>query len=212
MDMSKFKMFEEQAEKTIYAEPELTFHRKLIPQMVMQFLPAFNLNLDDKILDVGCGPGVFLQEMKDLHYTDVTGVTLSNEDYDICIDKGLSCKFNNLSDIDEPSGSIDFIWCRHSFEHSPYPLFTLFEFNRLLKDGGKMYVEVPAPDSDRLHEYNDNHFSVLGGNMLNALFAKAGFKILFSHALHFDITVELVPARETYFVYGVEKCTKLFPK
>jgi len=100
MEMDKLNMFEKKAYETIYAEPEETFHRKFIPKVVADFIPQFNLNKDDFILDIGCGPGVFLQEMKDLHYTHVAGITLSKEDHDICIKKGLVARMSSMSDID----------------------------------------------------------------------------------------------------------------
>lgn len=213
MEINKFKQYEEEAYKTVYAEPEETFHRKLIPKMVADFIPQFNLKHDDVVFDIGCGPGVFLQEMKDLHYTNVTGFTLSKEDYEICISKGLNCKMESMSDIDYEDGTVDFIWCRHSLEHSPYPLFTLFEFNRLMREGGKAYIEVPAPDCDRPHESNPNHYSILGNAMWSNLFIKAGFKILFANYFEFTIndSASNKEAKEKYIIYGIEKCTQLFP-
>ena len=211
MDNNKLKQFEDQAYKTVYAEPEETFHRKLIPQMVTQYIPQFNLKLDDRILDLGCGPGLFLQEMKDLHYTNVKGYTLSDEDVKICIDKGLDCEKASISDLPDENASADFIWCRHALEHSPYPLFTLFEFNRVLKDDGQAYIEVPAPDCTRLHEHNDNHFSILGNTMWNALFIKAGFQITFANYFEFDINANDQEMKEKYIIYGIKKCNKLFP-
>lgn len=211
MDNNKFKQYEDAAYKTVYAEPEETFHRKLIPKMVTDYIKQFNLKTDSVILDIGCGPGLFLKEMKDLHYTNVTGITLSKEDYDICIEKGFQCEYGEMSDINREDNTIDFIWCRHALEHSPYPLFTLFEFNRLLKNGGQVYIEVPAPDCTRPHEQNDNHFSILGNAMWNSLFIKAGFKIMFGNYFEFDISMDDQSAKEKYIIYGLEKCTRLFP-
>ena len=211
MDNNKFKQYEDAAYKTVYAEPEETFHRKLIPKMVTDYIKEFNLKNDSVILDIGCGPGLFLKEMKDLHYTNVTGITLSKEDYDICIEKGFQCEYGEMSDINREDNTIDFIWCRHALEHSPYPLFTLFEFNRLLKNGGQVYIEVPAPDCARPHEQNDNHFSILGNAMWNSLFIKAGFKITLANYFEFDISMDDQSAKEKYIIYGLEKCTRLFP-
>ena len=211
MDNNKFKQYEDAAYKTVYAEPEETFHRKLIPKMVTDYIKQFNLKSDSVILDIGCGPGLFLKEMKDLHYTNVTGITLSKEDYDICIEKGFQCEYGEMSDINREDNTIDFIWCRHALEHSPYPLFTLFEFNRLLKNGRQVYIEVPAPDCARPHEQNDNHFSILGNAMWNSLFIKAGFKITLANYFEFDISMDDQSAKEKYIIYGLEKCNKLFP-
>lgn len=210
MEASKFNQYEQKANETIYAEPEDTFHRKMIPQMVASFIPQFELKENDLILDIGCGPGIFLQEMKDLHYKSVIGVTLSNEDIDICEKKNLKVVRSSMSDLAFDDNSVDFIWCRHALEHSPYPLFTLFEFNRVLKNGGKAYIEVPMPDSVRPHEQNPNHYSILGNNMWNSLFIKAGFKILFNNYLDLNLTIDGKEVPERYIIYGIEKCDKLF--
>lgn len=211
METDKLNMFEQKAYESVYAEPEETFHRKLIPKCIADFIPMFELNKNDFILDMGCGPGVFLQEMKDLHYTNVAGITLSQEDIDICVKKSLIARRGSISDVDLDDGVVDFIWCRHALEHSPYPLFTLFEFNRLLKEGGRAYIEVPAPDGGRPHEANPNHFSILGNAMWSNLFIKAGFKIMFAHYLDMTITVDEKEVPERYIIYGIEKCNKLFP-
>jgi SAM-dependent methyltransferase len=136
------------------------------------------------ILDVGCGPGLFLSGIRERGYSGAFGVTLSPEDAQACRAAGRGPRAaghgvieSDFSDIALPSRQVDFIWCRHSLEHSPYPLFTLFEYNRLLRPGGRMLVEVPAPDTMRRHEANPNHYSVLGVVMWLELFSRAGFVV-----------------------------------
>jgi SAM-dependent methyltransferase len=73
--------------------------------------------------------------------------------------------------------SVDFIFLRHALEHSPYPIISLMEYNRVLKQGSKIYIEVPAPDCERKHEYNLNHYSILGGAQLTALLDRTGFTV-----------------------------------
>ena len=54
-----------------------------------------------RVLDLGCGPGYFLDEMKIRGYTNVTGVTLSPGDIKNCEDKGHIIKKYDLSSITE---------------------------------------------------------------------------------------------------------------
>ena len=102
--------------------------------------------------------------------------------------------------------SVDFIFLRHALEHSPYPIFSLMEYNRILKQGGKIYIEVPAPDCDRKHEWNLNHYSILGQNQLAALLVRCGFDINLFENLAFELNsvdpsdpTKTVAAKETYY-------------
>ena len=144
-----------------------------------------------------------------------TGVTLSPGDIKICEDKGHIIKKYDLSFIPQKDGyydeSVDFIFLRHALEHSPYPIFSLMEYNRILKQGGKMYIEVPAPDCERKHEWNLNHYSILGQNQLAALLVRTGFDINKFETLDFDIggktpeTGEDFTAKEKFYCVLVTK-------
>ena len=168
-------------------------HKGLTEQVVKQYIDPLNLKKDSKILDLGCGPGYFLDEMKSRSYTDLTGVTLSPGDIKICEDKGHIIKKYDLSFIPQSEGyydeSVDFIFLRHALEHSPYPIFSLMEYNRILKQFGKIYIEVPQPDCDRKHEENLNHYSILGQNQLAALIVRTGFNIDRFENFEFDLEV-----------------------
>jgi hypothetical protein len=89
------------------------------------------------------------------------------------------------------------------------------EYNRVLKQGSKIYIEVPAPDCDRKHEYNPNHYSILGSNQLAALLQRTGFDIDAFNNLEFDLNVpsgpngETTPAREKYYCIVATKARPL---
>ena len=177
MDYTKFQDFEQRALSTVYAEVAGGFHDDLIPELTKHFMPQLEVPLNSRILDIGCGPGVYIRAARDLGYHDVTGVTLSDKDLQACTSQGFRTVLASMTDLPLPDGSIDFIWCRHALEHSPYPLFTLFEFHRVLSPGSRAFIEVPAPDNERtyMHEFNPNHYSILGERMWQGLFAKAEF-------------------------------------
>jgi hypothetical protein len=61
------------------------------------------------------------------------------------------------------------------------------EYNRVLKQGGKMYIEVPAPNCERQHEFNLNHYSILGEAQLLALFMRTGFDTNIFNSIEFDL-------------------------
>lgn len=177
MDKAKFDKYLKRVYSTVYAEPETpNFHVPLIKQSVAHFFPKMALKKDAKILDIGCGQGTFIQEMDERGYKEVVGLTMSREDVDACISKGYQAVYGDMSDLSYQDESWDMIWCRHALEHSPFPLLTLMEFNRVLKKDGFLYVEVPAPDTERDHEFNPNHYSVMGEKMWASLFGRAGFE------------------------------------
>jgi SAM-dependent methyltransferase len=198
----------------IYDEGNSEFHKQLTKQVVETYIDPLNLPKDANILDMGCGPGYFLDEMKSREYSNLTGVTLSQGDIDLCESKGHIIKKYDLSFLPSKDGyhdeSVDFIFLRHALEHSPYPIFTLMEYNRVLKQGAKMYIEVPAPDCDRKHEMNLNHYSILGHNQLAALLIRTGFDIDLFNNLEFDLGIpteagEVQTMKEKYYCIVVTK-------
>jgi len=77
-----------------------------------------------------------------------------------------------------------------------------------------MYIEVPAPDNERKHEYNQNHYSILGTAQLDALLQRTGFKVEHFNDLDFDINIqqegdEVKTVAEKYFCILVTKTGNL---
>ena len=192
LDLIKLKFYNEWLYTAhIYDEGDSQMHKHLTSQITKQYIDPLNLPKNAKILDLGCGPGYFLDEMKTRGYTDLTGVTLSPGDIAICESKGHIIKKYDLTFLPQKEGyydeSVDFIFLRHALEHSPYPIFSLMEYNRILKQFSKIYIEVPAPDCERKHEFNLNHYSILGSNQLAALLERTGFVIDKFENLEFDV-------------------------
>ena len=81
----------------------------------------------------------------------------------------------DMTFTDFANESFDFGIVRHCLEHSAWPYLTLMEFNRIMKTGGRMYIEMPAPGGDRKLEHWQNHYSVMGQNMWGSLMVRTGF-------------------------------------
>ena len=62
--------------------------------------------------------------------------------------------------------------------------------NRILKQNSKIYIEVPCPDAERQHEFNLNHYSIFGHNMLAALLIRTGFRVDKFNILEFDVALK----------------------
>ena len=76
--------------------------------------------------------------------------------------------------------SLDFITCRHTLEHSLNPTFQLWQFNRALKDDGRLIVIVPIHNRNWTWFYT--HFSCLPLENWQMLFHRTGFGIVESAA------------------------------
>ena len=222
LDLIKLKFYNEWLYTAhIYDEGDSPFHKDLTRQVVETYVDPLELPKDSKILDLGCGPGYFLDEMKERGYEDVLGITLSPGDIKICEEKGHKTKGYDLSFLPQKEGyydeSVDFIFLRHALEHSPYPIFSLMEYNRILKQGSKIYIEVPAPDNDRKHEFNLNHYSIFGHTQLAALLQRTGFSIDQFNNLEFDLEQqnpedpegETIKMREHYYCIVATKAQGL---
>lgn len=159
----------------IYPEPEGLHAAEITRVMAERLLTLPQARPGARVLDIGCGKGMALELFTAAGLT-ATGITLG-PDAQVCRDKGLDVIEMDFSFLDLPEASYDVVWCRHALEHSLFPLFTLAEIRRVLKPGGLLYLEVPAPDTACRHETNPNHYSVFGKSAWVALFAKAGFSL-----------------------------------
>lgn len=76
--------------------------------------------------------------------------------------------------------SLDFITCRHTLEHCLNPLFQLWQFNRSLRDDGRLLVIVPMHAKRWVWFYT--HFNCVPLDNWRMLFYRAGFE-----ELQFDV-------------------------
>lgn len=160
-------------QESIYPEPPSEPHLTITRQSIESLIDINILKKGMRILDIGCGQGLALEIFCDKGF-EATGITLG-EDFNICLAKGFKVFQVDQNHMSFPEKSFDFIWARHVLEHSPIPLFTLFEYRRLLANNGIAYVEVPAPNTSAHHELNQNHYSVFTPTAWIGLFHKAGF-------------------------------------
>ncbi|MBR9988232.1 MAG: class I SAM-dependent methyltransferase [Gemmatimonadetes bacterium] len=104
------------------------------------FLPAVTAG---RLLDVGCGNGVFAARMRSLGWDvmcvepDPRAATAARGAF------GLTVHSGTLESAALPSGSFDAIALGHVIEHVPDPIATLAECRRLLKPGGQLVAVTP---------------------------------------------------------------------
>jgi SAM-dependent methyltransferase len=117
------------------------FLKKLLRYEVGTKDPSFDL--PGKVLDVGCGSGWFLVQMRDQGW-EPHGVEISEAAARIGREQAnLPIFCGTLLDADFPKDFFDYVRLNHSFEHMSRPNETLREINRILKPGGRVLIGVP---------------------------------------------------------------------
>jgi len=182
-DSVKFKLYYDFILTQVYAEPESDYNKITTQEIYDLMIKPLKLKKSAKILDVGCGPGYFLDIMKENKYKNVVGTAGTDIDIDICEKKNHTVRKEDISFLSDEDESLDFIFCRQVLEHSVFPYITLLEYNRVLKQDAQIYIETPAPYNERNHESNLNHYSVLTDKMLMNLLVRAGFDLVVSNNL-----------------------------
>ncbi len=136
----------------------------------------------NKLLDVGCGIGYFLEEAKKRGW-EVYGTEFTDEAVSICQQKGIHIHKGVLNPDDFEAESFDVITSFEVIEHINNPIEELSNFNTLLRKGGLVYVTTPNFNSLLRYRlkaaYNvityPEHLSYYTPKTLKQVFKKCGF-------------------------------------
>jgi SAM-dependent methyltransferase len=117
---------------------------------IVKFLLWFRVGTQDlqfktpgRMLDLGCGTGWFLRQMRDKGW-EVYGVEINSVAAELGRTKdGLSIVAGTLKHANFPTDYFDYVRANHSFEHISCPGETLDEIHRVLRPGGRLMVGVP---------------------------------------------------------------------
>ncbi len=117
-----------------------------------------------RLLDVGCGVGVFLGVAKSRGW-DVTGVDVSDFASRYAREKlGFDARTGKLHEVGLPEKSFDVITLWDVFEHFPDPVRQLGEVRRLLKDDGVILLDTPN-ERGLLREISRWAYKLSGGTV-----------------------------------------------
>ena len=116
---------------------------------LLQWMRHARVSLDNAILDVGCGAGVHLVEMRAAGFSNLTGM----DPYipaDITYPNGVRILRRTL---EQTEGEYDLVMLNHSFEHMADPLLALHEIRRLLRPEGCLLIRIPVADCHAWRTY-----------------------------------------------------------
>lgn len=145
------------------------------------------------LLDIGCGTGAFLNEMKK-HSFRVQGIEPDEETADYAR-KRYELDVRGEEDLQLLSdASFDIITMWHVLEHVSFPVERMKELFRLLKPDGYIFIAVPNPSSLDAKRYGPNwaaydvprHLQHYTPDILDKLAQSTGFEIVKSYAMPLD--------------------------
>lgn len=151
------------------------------PNLSLRMLKRLSLNKQQSILDVGCGVGLLIYDLKELGFERVVGID-PFLDHSIHYPNGLKVEKKQL---DEMSDQWDLIMFHHSLEHMPDPVNTLKKVQSLLKPGGSCLIRVPVADSAACEKYKENwvqldaprHYHIFTTKGMKCLAEQAGLEL-----------------------------------
>jgi len=115
-------------------------------------------DVNGKILDAGCSVGNFIS----LCPERIIGIDVDKDAIEICKKRGFNAQYADLDrQLDFPDNYFDAIYSNQLIEHMQDSLFTMREFYRVLKTGGKLVLFAPNVLRYRFeifNEYTHKHF------------------------------------------------------
>jgi len=155
---------------------------KRYQELLLEFQPY---NQQNKILDIGCGLGFFLEEALIKNWK-VYGTEFTDEAIDICSKKGINMFKGSLENIDFGELKFDVITSFEVLEHLQNPNDHIEILYSLLRPGGILYLTTPNFNSlnRRILKKNWNvisypeHLCYFNKKSLNYLFQSNNLKKL----------------------------------
>jgi SAM-dependent methyltransferase len=145
-----------------------------------------------KLLDVGCGNGLFLKEARDYGWEvkgcdyDEASVEVANREFNVNVN--VNVDVGALHSIKYERNSFDAVTLSNVIEYLDDPLGLMKEAYRVLDDGGRFVSVSPNPKSILHKRYGNfwrgleppRHLILLHHQTLNNLAKQAGFTKVFS--------------------------------
>lgn len=120
--------------------------------LAVDWIRSLGVRANTPILEVGCGSGHLLHQLKYAGFRSVSGVDPFIE-RDRCYANGVTISRATVENI---SGKYGLIIAHHSFEHLPDPVSGLTHMRDLLGPDGKMLITIPLAGTFAWKHYGVN--------------------------------------------------------
>lgn len=151
--------------------------QRLYPEMFSSFLAKTS-----KILDMGCGKGIFLHFLKEAGYQNLAGLELSRDEisfakktFDLVIDYGTIEEYGKKD--------FDLVTLIALIEHFKNPKQSLEAVRKVLKDDGLLFISTPNVKEMILRKGVSNYFKFVhtyyfSMTTLKSVVEQAGFEVI----------------------------------
>lgn len=160
------------------------FKKLLSLLLVRNFLIVVPKGIKGRLLDIGCGSGEFLNQMKNFGW-EVYGVEINKESADRGNKRGLDIFCGELGDTDFPQNYFNVVVLSQTLEHVYSPGAYLEKIYQLLKEGGLLIIGVPNIECMESEIFKENwhdldvprHLYFFSVPTLGHYLEKYGFKV-----------------------------------
>jgi 2-polyprenyl-3-methyl-5-hydroxy-6-metoxy-1,4-benzoquinol methylase len=197
----------------IYFSEEGNFFKKILFAPIKFIVRGTIIKKEIKLLDIGCGSGQFLYEMKTLGL-GVCGVEPGDFNKKDSDKYKLNIKNTEIIKAKYPKEHFDLITMNHVFEHIGKPNETIKEIQKILKKKGILIIGIPNTNSISKKIFGKNwlaldvprHLFNYSDKNIKFLLEKNGFKILKirynSRPTQFVVSL--------YLLFNIKKKTGIF--
>ena len=126
---------------------KLSLPKNMSKGMLLNDLYVFATDGESRVLDIGCGDGHALLELKDLGFEELYGSEIDEKSKPRLEAKGIKALVTNDITKEKLPSDFDLVRLSHVLEHLYNPYETLQYSNALLRNGGRIVIGVPNFDS-----------------------------------------------------------------